>query len=81
MAATLATARKEELQAEIEKQQQMGDEELLSKDKFLAEVNLEDLSTTLGGKQQYWLLAIKAAQKALTIQRACGTNSSAADTP
>ena len=80
MTGTLTTARKEDLQAETEKQQQVGDEGLLSKDEFLAEVNLEDLSTTSGGKQQYWLLAIKAARKVLKIRRARDTNSSAADT-
>ena len=55
---------------EIERQQEMVSEGLLEEDKFLAEVNLEDLESTNGDRQEYWLLAIKSAQKAKTIQDA-----------
>ena len=47
----LATARKEEIQAEIEKQQELGATELLEEDKYLLEVNLGDLETSSGEKQ------------------------------
>jgi hypothetical protein len=56
--------KKEELLLEIEHQQDLGDPRLLEKDKYLAKVNLEDMETTLGECQHYWLLAIKTARKA-----------------
>ncbi len=61
---TLATLWKEELQKEIEAQQEMGYGGLLEEDKYLAEVNLEDLETSSGEQQKYWLVAICAAQEA-----------------
>ena len=65
---------------EIELQQELGDEGLLSEDKFLSEVNLEDMETTSGERQEYWLLATKAARKAtlLRYQRGDTTIQSAA---
>ena len=67
---TLTTKRKEEIQLEIERQQDLGSEGLLEEDKILAKVRLEDLESTNGDRQEYWLLAIKLAQKARTIQDA-----------
>jgi hypothetical protein len=61
---TIATAKKEELLLEIERQGDLGDAGLLEEDKYLAEVNLGDMETTWGEHQHYWLLAIKPAQKA-----------------
>ena len=58
---TLATTGKEELQREIEAQMEQGWSDLLEEDQYLAEVNLEDLKHSSGEKQQYWLLAIRAA--------------------
>ena len=55
---------------EIERQQDLGSEGLLEENKFLADVRLEDLESTNGDRQEYWLLAIKSAQKAKTIQDA-----------
>ncbi len=43
---TLATQRKEELQMEIERQQELGTEALLDEDCYLAECNLGDLEDT-----------------------------------
>jgi hypothetical protein len=61
---TLATARKELFQTEIEKQQDMGiGEDWEREDRYLAEVNLEDLESTSGVNQQYWLLAIRTARE------------------
>ena len=65
---TIATKRKEELQMEIERQQELGDDGLLEEDKYLAEVNLECLETSSGERQAYWLLAIKAARKAFMLR-------------
>jgi hypothetical protein len=57
----IATAKKEELLWEIERQRKLGDAGLLEEDKYLAEVNLEGLATTSGEQQHYWLLAIRTA--------------------
>ena len=53
-----ATLRKEELQRLIKDQLDLGGEGLEEADKYLLEINLEDLSTTLGEAQMYWLIAI-----------------------
>jgi hypothetical protein len=60
----LATQRKEELQMEIERQQELGTEGLLEEDCYLAECNLGDLEETSGISETYWLLAIQAAREA-----------------
>jgi hypothetical protein len=49
----ITTAKKEELPWEIERQRKLGDAGLLEEDKYLAEVNLEGLETTLGEPQHY----------------------------
>jgi hypothetical protein len=64
----LATNRKEEIQAEIEAQQEIGFNGLLEEDAYLGECNLGDLEDTSGEEEQYWLLAVKAARKAKTIK-------------
>ncbi len=61
---TLATLRKEKIQMEIEEQQALGSDGLLGEDCHLGECNLGDLEDTLGIKETYWLLAIKAAREA-----------------
>jgi hypothetical protein len=66
---TQVTMRKEDLQREIKKQRKEGWRELLEKDQYLAEVNLEDLEQLSGEKQEYWLLAIRAAREASKLQR------------
>jgi hypothetical protein len=67
----IATARKEELLVEIEHQRELGDAGLLEEDKYLAEVNLEEMSTSSGERHHYWLLAIQTARNynALRAQR------------
>ena len=42
----------------------MGGEELTEDDKYLLGVNLEDMDTTSGERQEYWILAIQAAREA-----------------
>jgi hypothetical protein len=64
IAGTLATQRKEELQMEIERQQELGEEGLLEEDCYLAECNLGDLEETSGSLETYWLLAIQATREA-----------------
>ena len=73
-----ASLRKEEIQMEIEKHQELGEEGLLEEDKYLLEVNLEDLETTNGERQEYWLLAIRAAREACRLRRT-RENASAAE--
>ena len=65
---TEATLRKEELQKLIEEQIELGGEGLDEQDKYLLEINLEDLSTTCGDTQTYWLLAIRAAREAQRLR-------------
>ncbi len=48
-----ATLRKEELQLEIERQQELGTDGLLDEDCHLAECNLEDLEVCSGEKETY----------------------------
>ena len=67
---TNATMRKEQLQREIERQLDMdigGDWE--REDRYLAEVNLEDLESTSGANQEYWLLAIRTAREASRLRQ------------
>ncbi len=58
----------------IEAQQDMGWEDLVEEDQYLAEVNLEDLEHTSGERQEYWLVAIQAAREASRLQRLSQTN-------
>ena len=46
----------------------MGIEALAEDDKYLLEINLEDMETTSGEIQEYWLLAIQAARKSRIIR-------------
>lgn len=68
-AGTIATLRKEEIQREIEHQLALGEQELPEEDRFLLEVNIEDLEHSSGERQEYWLLAIQAARKAGMMTR------------
>ena len=65
---TIATAKKEELLVEIERQRELGDAGLLEEDKYLAEVNLEEMATSSGERQHYWLLAIQTARNHYTLK-------------
>ncbi len=68
---TVATAKNEELLLENERQRDLGDTGLVEEDKYLAEVNLEEMASSSGERQHYWLLAIQTARKhyALWAQR------------
>ncbi len=56
VAGIIATAKKEELLVNIEQQRELGDEGLLEEDKYLGEVNREDLACTSGERHisGYW---------------------------
>jgi hypothetical protein len=65
---TLVTAHKEELMKEIEHQLELGEEGLAEEDKFLLECNFDELATTNGEQQEYWILAIQAAREACRLR-------------
>ena len=75
VAGLAATARKEEIQQLIEDQIDLGEEGLDPRDYYLLEVNLEDLETTSGEEQQYWLLQLQAARRESQLRRAANLNS------
>ena len=53
---------------EIEKHQELGTDSLEEGDKYLMDINLEDLENTPGENQQYWLLAIRAARESSRLR-------------
>jgi hypothetical protein len=65
----LALERKEDLQIAIEEQQEMGMDGLAEEDRYLMEINLDDLETTSGEYQAYCLLSVKAARDAFLLRR------------
>ncbi len=65
---TLISAHKEDLLKEIEHQLALGLDGLTEEDKFLLECNFDELATTNGKHQEYWLLAIQAAQEACQLR-------------
>ena len=65
---TLVTLRKEELQLEIERQQELGTAGLLDKDCHLGKCYLGDLEDFSEAKETYWLLAIRAAREGGRLQ-------------
>jgi hypothetical protein len=73
---SLATAKKEELQKAIEDELELGGEGLVEEDLYLLEINLDDLATTSGEDQTYWLLEIRAARAWRSLQSAAGQRSS-----
>ena len=55
----IATQRKEEIQMEVEKQQELGDNGLLREYRLLLEIKVDELETSSGEQEEYWLLAIR----------------------
>ena len=60
---------RERLLREIEKQIEMGDEDLCEEDKWLMEVNLSDLDESSGDKEAYWLVAVEMARARFLIRQ------------
>ena len=46
----------------------VGGEDLEEEDKYLLEINLDDLDNTSGEAQECWLLAVKAAKESLKLK-------------
>jgi hypothetical protein len=58
---TLISSHKAKLLKEINHQLTLGPEGLSEQDRFLLECNFDEMMSTTGKQQEYWLLAIKAA--------------------
>jgi len=65
---TIISSHKEELLKEIEHQLKLGPEGLSEEDRFLLECNFDELTSTSGEQQEYWLLAIQAAREASRLR-------------
>jgi hypothetical protein len=63
-AGDLVTRRKEEIRDALEEQMELGEEGLAEEDRFLLEINLDDLDNSTGEDQTYWLLSLQAARDA-----------------
>jgi len=75
VAGIVATERKEKLQEVIEMQILQGGEGLAEEDEYLLDIRLDDLETTSGETQEYWLLAIQAARDAHMLRSQQAANS------
>jgi hypothetical protein len=69
---TLISAHNEDLLREIEHQFTLGPDSLAEEDRFLLECNFNNLTASTGEQQEYWLLAIHAAQEASRIHAEAG---------
>ena len=75
-AGDLASKHKEEIRRALEDQLELGEEGLEEDDRFLLEINLDELDTSSGEDQAYWLLALEAARdaRAIRLSQASGAN-------
>jgi hypothetical protein len=64
----LISAHKADLLKEIEHQLSLGPDDLTKEDQFLLECNFDDITTTSGEAQDYWLLGIQAAREASCLR-------------
>ena len=64
-----ATQRKDKLRDPVLDQLDRGGEDLEEENKYLVAINLGDLDSASGEKQEYWLLAIEAARGATRLGR------------
>ncbi len=58
---------KADLLKEVEHQLSLGPDDLSEEDRFLLECNFDDITSTMGEAQGYWLLGIQAAREASRI--------------
>ena len=68
IAGDLASRRKEEIKKALLDQMELGREGLAEEDWYLLEINLNDLESSSGEDQAYWLLALKAARAAAELR-------------
>jgi hypothetical protein len=64
----IATQRKEVIRRELLDQIEIGGKGLAAEDKYLLENNLDELDTSSGEEQTYWLLLLCAARVAFQIR-------------
>lgn len=64
-----AAQKKEELQKLIEDQIELGGKGLDKQDRYLLDINLEDVETSSGEDQYYWLVEIQAAREDRVLRR------------
>ena len=76
----LVTKDKEDLQLEIEKQKELGGEGLAEQDRWMMEVNLDDLESTTGESQYYWLVAVQTARETFNLRQQRRHQTRGADT-
>ena len=69
---TVNRLRKEELLKEIETQMEMEKDDLLPEDQYLLEINLGDIQQSSGDREEYWLMAVKAARVAKQLTQGIG---------
>ncbi len=69
---TLTTKKKEEIKRWIEDKIELGKEGPKEKDRYLLEVNLEDLETTSGEEHHYWLLHIEHVRRRHRLREETG---------
>jgi hypothetical protein len=65
---TMISEHKANLLKEIKHQLTLGPEGLAEKNRFLLECNFDDITSTTGELQGYWLLGIQAAREASRIR-------------
>lgn len=65
----LATQDKEQLVQDIENQIEKGDEGLAEHDKWMLEIDIDNMDTSSGERESYWLLAIQTARTHYSITR------------
>eukprot|EP00956_Cyclotella_meneghiniana_P030706 scaffold78142_cov27-Cyclotella_meneghiniana.AAC.1 len=58
-----AVRRKETIRAELEYQMSLGENGMAEEDRYLLELNLDDLDHSTGEDQAIWLLLLKVARK------------------
>jgi len=65
----LISAHKADLLKKIEHQLSLGPDDLTEEDRFLLECNFDNITSTSGEAQGYWLLGIQAAREASCLHR------------
>ena len=74
VAGDLASRRKEEIRKRLEEQIEFGGEGLAEEDLYLLEINLEDIETSSGEDQAYWLVALRTARRAWELRNSYTRN-------
>jgi hypothetical protein len=80
LSGVFACERKEKLMDDIEEQLLLGADSLREEDKWLLEINLDDLDgDTTGEREVYWLLAIRAARERFRLRHRARTTGATAE--